>query len=97
LASRRRAATAGYPDRWTRRLPFGSVMHPRHPALRPPFVERPSADPEIGAHLRDGEIVPLSGAADRISAEHDTAAQSQCHAGDPVQIAEPAHAAACPW
>jgi len=72
-------------------------MHPGRPAFCPPFVESPSADAEIGAHLRDGELVPLSGAADHISAGHDTASQSQYRAGDPVQTAEPADAAACPW
>src|SRR6266516_1505534 len=36
-------------------------------ALRPPFVERPAADTEIGAHLRDGELVPLPGTAMAVS------------------------------
>src|SRR5262249_41123575 len=31
-------------------------------ALRPPLVERTPTDPEIGANLRDGELVPLAAA-----------------------------------
>src|SRR5258705_12970852 len=68
-----------------RRLPLG-----------PPFVERPAADTEIGAHLRDGELVPLPGTADLIRASHDDASQSQRRAGHPAWTAEPTGTAACP-
>jgi hypothetical protein len=68
LAGQRTGSRRWYLDRRMQRLPFGSVMHPERPALRPPVVERPAADAEIGAYLSDGEAVPLSAVADFVRA-----------------------------
>src|SRR5215469_13438632 len=70
---------------------------PRRPALRPPFVERPTADVEIGAHLGDGELVPLAAAANVVNAGHDRACQPPRRTGRPAQTAELTGTADCPW
>ena len=57
-------------------------------ALRPPLLERTPTDPEIGAHLRDRELVPLPGAANLISAGHDGASQPQCRTSHPAFAAK---------
>jgi hypothetical protein len=43
-------------------------------------LERPPADAEIGAHLRDGELVSFSAAANVVKAGHDRACQPPCRA-----------------
>jgi len=69
---------------------------PRRSALRPPLVERTATDPEIDAHLRDGELVALSTAADLVTAGHDGAFQPRCRTGRLAQAAEPTGTATCP-
>src|SRR5215467_4113273 len=80
-----------------RRLPFGKVMHFRRPVLHPPFVERPAADAQIGAHLRNGELVPLSAVADLVSAGHDGASQPPWRADCLGLAAEATGTPACSW
>src|SRR5580704_17350630 len=92
-----RAATTGIRTGERAGFRSGSVMHPGRPSLRPPFVERPAADAEIGAHLRDGELVRFWGADYVISAGHDGAPQPQCRTGRPTRAVQPASTAACPW
>src|SRR5215470_17892250 len=65
-------------------------------ALPPPLVERPAADTEIGAHLRDGELVPIPGAAKLISAGHDSASQPRCRTSHPACAAGSTDTAARP-
>jgi len=56
-----------------------------------------AADAEIGAYLRDGELVPLSAAANVVNAGHDRTCQPPCRTSRPVQAAEPTGTADCPW
>src|SRR5262249_8450074 len=67
------------------------------PVLHPPFVERPAADSQVGAHLRDSELVPLAEIANLVSAGHDDASRSSCRADRSADVAAPTGTAACPW
>src|SRR5262249_37749534 len=51
-----------------------------------PLVERPAADAKVGAHLRDGELVPLSAAARLVRAGHDGGSQPPRRAGYPAPV-----------